>query len=125
MRFTAREPKDDGRCIDANCLCGCALKLSSKDFSDAIRCITLAGPGPYRKLERPQIAEQAEKTEKPEPMKHVECPDCGCEYLMLEYLVDALTSCKSPAPKCEACRSGKQREIDIDDDTYRSDGNGS
>jgi hypothetical protein len=126
VRFALREPKDDGRCIDARCMCGCALKLSSKDFADAARCIAQADPGPYMKLVRAPIAEQARKQEKPEPTKYVECPDCGCEYLMLEYLVDALTSRGSEAPKCGACRGeARQREIDIDSDEYRADGNGS
>ena len=124
MRFATREPKDDGRCIDARCLCGCALKLSSKDFADAARCIAIAGPGPYSKIQLAPATEKARKAEKPEPTKSVECPECGCWYQMAEYLVDALESRGSVAPKCDACR-GVTRQTEIDSDDYVNDGNGS
>ena len=124
MRFAVREQKDDGRCIDARCLCGCALKLSSKDFADSARLIALAGPGPYEKIQLAPATEKARKAEKPEPTKGVTCPECGDEYQMLEYLADALASRRAPAPKCDACRGGT-RQTDIDSDEYINDGNGS
>jgi hypothetical protein len=112
VTFTAREPKDDGRCIDAQCSCGCALKLSTKDHADAARCIAQAGPGPYAGIKL-EPTEHKVKAEKPEPTKRVFCPECDEPYEMAEYLVDALKSRGSEASKCGACRGeSKQREIE-------------
>ena len=124
MRFAAREPKDDGRMIDANCACGCALRLSTKDHADAARCIAQAGPGPYAKIKLEPAAAIRLKAEQPEPTKRVFCPSCDEPYEMAEYLVDALKSRGSVAPKCDACR-GVTRQTEIDSDEYVNDGNGS
>lgn len=101
--------RDDGRCIQADCQCGCALRLSSKDFADAVRLFAQAGSGPYSAIRlEPATAERRARVES-EPTKRVECPKCEEFYEMADYLVDVLAERNAPAPICEGCRGGTQR----------------
>ena len=113
MNFAARrEPSDDGRCIDAHCSCGCALKLSSKDFTDSARLLALTG-GKERWLRQDaalaadlaQVPKRAPRVPESESMKAVRCPGCKCSYEMERYLVDMLVAQRSVMPKCATCRA--------------------